>query len=606
MASHTICPHCKKNYQNVPQDAYGKKTKCKYCDKVFLIKPVTSKQKPVRPINWVAGDCLLDKYEVIKEIGDGSFGKVYRVLHNDWSIELAVKSLKTEAINVLDDIVDFEKEAKIWINLGLHPNIVCCHFIRKIDNIPHIFIEFVDGHDLSHLIKQKRLYKGGKNVAIERVLSIAIQSAWGLDYAHEQGLIHQDVKPANFMVTTCGIVKITDFGLTKTRIFCNGQVDETIMSVISTGTPAYCSPEQLACQNLTKSSDIWSWAVSVLHMFVGKIIWGSGANVKPVLESMLNDQSKYNQILNIPVDIAELLLACLQLNPHHRPRSLMRIARILTDIYKRMIGVDFPYPEPAQTRIETADSLNNRALSLIDMDVPFQAKTTLEQAISVQPNHSQATFNLGLIRFRCHDIDKQCFLTEMAKTKENFQRDNEMWMYYYLVGLVHLETGDHEVANQWFSKISDFHHTRQIHRIINQMPANDSVNKQIAYSQSQGRQVLVPFQYCRVFTSKLLFASIQAPEHVSINVPKYQQITNQMQHPSCSITANSSNEPVLQPIKVLFSVFRQPLLFFICIMCAFYYLFENKTILNDIDKRLPANAASSGSNEHTTQSNRLR
>jgi serine/threonine protein kinase len=84
--------------------------------------------------------------------------------------------------------------------------------------IPHIFAEYIDGGSLADWIRRRTLYKGGPEQALQHMLDVAIQSAWELHYTHEQGLVHQDVKPANTMMTTSGIAKVTDLGLARARV----------------------------------------------------------------------------------------------------------------------------------------------------------------------------------------------------------------------------------------------------------------------------------------------------------------------------------------------------------------------------------------------------
>ena len=89
--------------------------------------------------------------------------------------------------------------------------LLCTYFGR----VPHVFAEYVPGGSLEDWIKDRQLYAGGKEKALERILDIASKFAWGLEYAHEQAFVHQDVRPENVLLTTDGLVKVTDFGLAK-------------------------------------------------------------------------------------------------------------------------------------------------------------------------------------------------------------------------------------------------------------------------------------------------------------------------------------------------------------------------------------------------------
>ena len=160
---------------------------------------------------WEVGDVILDLYEVKGVLGEGGMGKVYRVHHKGWNIDLAVKTPRPEIINKAGAKENFINEAETWVNLGLHPHAVSCYYVRDLAGIPRVFAECVEGGSLSDWIRTRKLYEGGQEEALKRVLDIAIQFAWGLHYAHEQGLVHMDVKPANVMLTPEGVAKVTDF-----------------------------------------------------------------------------------------------------------------------------------------------------------------------------------------------------------------------------------------------------------------------------------------------------------------------------------------------------------------------------------------------------------
>jgi len=232
-----------------------------------------SAQQP--PPDWKTGDTILDTYEVIGSLGKGGFGKVYRVHHKSWNIDLAVKRA---LILKEDNKQSFIDEAQHWIDLGLHPHIISCYYVRNIDGFPHTFAELAEGGSLHDWIQRKLpydLYEGGKEHALQRLLDIAIQFAWGLAYAHQQGLVHQDVKPQNALMTPEGILKVTDFGLAKARGSAQVGRKQALSGdlLVSGGaySPYHCSPEQASSKKLSLKTDIWSWAVSVLEMFNGGV-----------------------------------------------------------------------------------------------------------------------------------------------------------------------------------------------------------------------------------------------------------------------------------------------------------------------------------------------
>jgi serine/threonine protein kinase len=218
---------------------------------------------------WQPGELVLGLYEVKGILGQGGMGRVYRVRHRGWGLDLAVKAPLPSVLEAAGGADLFEREAETWVNLGLHPHVVTCHYVRRTDGLPLVFAEYVDGGSLHDAIRARRLDSA------EALLDVAIQFAWGLHHAHEQGLVHRDVKPANVMLTADGVAKVTDFGLARARsarvLAPAGAAAGHTLTVEGGGggTPAYVSPEQAAGGTLNRRADLWSFGLSVLEGFLG-------------------------------------------------------------------------------------------------------------------------------------------------------------------------------------------------------------------------------------------------------------------------------------------------------------------------------------------------
>jgi serine/threonine protein kinase len=201
---------------------------------------------------WKVGDVILDLYEVKQIHEGGGMGLVDRVHHRGWNMDLAVKSPRSSYFQTEARKENFTRECETWINIGLHPHLLSCHYVRTLGGIPRVFAEYVEGGTLKDWIESRRLYEGGPDEALKRILDIAIQMAWALHYAHGQGVIHQDVKPANVLMMPDGTAKITDFGLSKARVAAGEPIRTAagLGALASVGgmTPAYCSPEQAGKQ----------------------------------------------------------------------------------------------------------------------------------------------------------------------------------------------------------------------------------------------------------------------------------------------------------------------------------------------------------------------
>ena len=149
------------------------------------------------------GELLCGIYRVLDKLETGGMGIILKVNHENWEKELAVKRPKPQyfAEAGAERRKAFIAECENWINLGLHPHIVACYYVREVSGVPSIFSEWMDGGSLADRICDGSLYYGTNVDAHVRILDLAIQSARGLKYAHENGLLHQDVKPANLLLS---------------------------------------------------------------------------------------------------------------------------------------------------------------------------------------------------------------------------------------------------------------------------------------------------------------------------------------------------------------------------------------------------------------------
>lgn len=354
---------------------------------------------------WRVGDLVAGLYKVLEVHGEGAMGLVYRVRHLRWDVDLAVKSPRAELFRGDADRERFIREAQTWVDLGAHPHVCACYYVRTIDDVPRVFAEYVDGGSLGSRIDDGSLYRGTPREALERVLDIAVQVARGLAYTHEQGVVHQDVKPGNVMLDSGGTARVIDFGIARARQFGTaGPAPDAVSprSALVTWagmTKEYASPEQYAREPLSHGTDIWSFAVSVLEMFTGGVSWYSGTYAAAVLEDYLENGSPQPELPAMPAAVAALLRHCLRPGPGDRPDSMTFVAAMLAEAYERELGVRYPrgVADPVQLR---ADGLNNKALSLLDLGRVQEAREAFAQALAIDPQHPEALYNQGLLDWR--------------------------------------------------------------------------------------------------------------------------------------------------------------------------------------------------------------
>ena len=396
------------------------------------------------------GSLLLDTYRVESDQIDGGMGSVWKVRHTGWDVDLAMKRPKPDLFADELSRHNFIQECEVWVNLGLHPNIVSCYYVREIESIPTIFSEWMDNGDLEGRIKDGSLYKGSDREVQARLLDIAIQFARGLRYAHESGLIHQDVKPANLLLTKDWDAGVSDFGLAKARGRLNaagGPEDNTATHVAANGayTPAYCSMEQMDRKTLTRRTDIYSWAVSVMEMYYGSCPWANGVVAGMNCRNYL-DQSK----IPVPPKLKSLLMNCMETEPEKRPESMGDVESALCTVYREVTGKPYPRPQP-KAAPDTADSLNNRALSFLDLGRPEEADRIWSQTALKFPAHTNTLFNHTLFLVRSSQMslyEGQCYL---SANWENHFNEAEPGL---LLAQLSLEFGDQHTVQDVLDYLS--------------------------------------------------------------------------------------------------------------------------------------------------------
>jgi serine/threonine protein kinase len=380
-----------------------------------------SEQEQVPPI-WKIGDVILGKYAISDIFTSGGMGLVYRAYHKDWDMDMAVKSPRPEFFQTEDQASHFEREAETWVNLGLHPHIVSCFYVRRLGGIPRIFAEFVEGGTLAEWIRSGRLCQRSDEAGIERILDIAIQIAWGLHFSHTKGLVHQDVKPGNILMTPDGTAKVSDFGLAGARLATHEGATTTRkvgQSILVEGagflTPEYASPEQFTGQPLSTASDVWSWAVLILEMLKGECDWSDARAAPFVLEDFYQEKIQTDPL-------ARLLNECLSVPVKQRPSSLLDLADKLIRIHENLTGETYPrnYTDEFQT---SSDALNNKGASLLDLGKTDRGIECLEEALNLNPRNLNAKFNLLVTKWRLAKTTDEAIIKELSSFRDKLNSD---------------------------------------------------------------------------------------------------------------------------------------------------------------------------------------
>jgi serine/threonine protein kinase len=200
---------------------------------------------------------MVSHYRIIEKIGAGGMGEVYLAEDTELNRKVALKFLPPHLCQDADCRTRFKREAQAAAKLN-HPNIVTIYEVSEFNGRPFFAMEHVEGQSLRDLIKAKEL-------PIERVIELAIQICEGLHKAHQSGIVHRDVKPANILIDADGRAKILDFGLASVT-----GSDHLTKTGSTLGTIGYMSPEQAKGEEVDQRSDIFSLGVVLYEMITSK------------------------------------------------------------------------------------------------------------------------------------------------------------------------------------------------------------------------------------------------------------------------------------------------------------------------------------------------
>lgn len=198
-------------------------------------------------------------YSIVAELGRGGMGVVYKAHEESLNRFVAIKVLGEHLTEDPAHVQRFIREAQSAARLN-HPNIVQIYAVNQEEGKHYFVMEYVSGKSLQQILRKGPLEP-------LQVARIALQTASGLQAAHEQNIIHRDIKPANLMIDERGLVKIADFGLA----LMGGGASRLTATGMFMGTPGYLSPEQCLDQNVDHRTDIYSLGVTLFEALSGKV-----------------------------------------------------------------------------------------------------------------------------------------------------------------------------------------------------------------------------------------------------------------------------------------------------------------------------------------------
>ena len=270
------------------------------------------------------GMIIGDRYEILEKIGTGGMSDVYKAKDHKLNRFVAVKVLKQEFSENANFVSKFRIEAQAAAGL-MHPNIVNVYDVGEEGGIYYIVMELVEGITLKKYIEKKA------RLSVKEAISIAIQVSMGIEAAHNNHIIHRDIKPQNIIISKEGKVKVTDFGIAKAA------TSNTITSNVM-GSVHYTSPEQARGGYSDEKSDIYSLGITMFEMLTGRVPFNGETTVAIAIKHIQEEMpSPRDYVSEIPVSVEQIVFKCCQKSPDRRYQSM---GELIIDLKKSLMTPD--------------------------------------------------------------------------------------------------------------------------------------------------------------------------------------------------------------------------------------------------------------------------
>ncbi len=289
------------------------------------------------------GMMIVDRYEILEKIGTGGMSDVYKSKDHKLNRYVAVKVLKQEFSENANFVSKFRVEAQAAAGL-MHPNIVNVYDVGEENDVYFIVMELVEGITLKKYIERKA------RLSVKEAISIAIQVSMGIEAAHNNHIIHRDIKPQNIIISKEGKVKVTDFGIAKAA------TSNTITSNVM-GSVHYTSPEQARGGYSDEKSDIYSLGITMFEMLTGRVPFNGETTVAIAIKHIQEPlPSPREYVSEIPISVEQIVFKCCQKSPDRRYQTM---GDLIVDLKQSLINPDEDFvkmvnpDEEASTRMIT-------------------------------------------------------------------------------------------------------------------------------------------------------------------------------------------------------------------------------------------------------------
>ncbi len=295
------------------------------------------------------GMMIGDRYEILEKIGTGGMSDVYKAKCHKLNRLVAVKVLKQEFSENANFVAKFRVEAQAAAGL-MHPNIVNVYDVGEEEDIHYIVMELVEGITLKKYIEKKA------RLSVKEATSIAIQVSMGIEAAHNNHIIHRDIKPQNIIISKEGKVKVTDFGIAKAAT--SNTVSSNVM-----GSVHYTSPEQARGGYSDEKSDIYSLGITMFEMLTGRVPFQGDSTVGIAIKHIQEPMPTPRQFVEeIPLSVEQIVLKCCQKSPDRRYQNM---PELIDDLKQSLVTPEAEFVKMDEfdmigvTRIATEGDVEN-------------------------------------------------------------------------------------------------------------------------------------------------------------------------------------------------------------------------------------------------------
>ena len=332
---------------------------------------------------------LIGSYEVISELGRGGMGVVYKAFEPKLKRVVALKMLNDGIAHQPGLVERFYREAHAMATLS-DPHVVQIYAVGEHQGQPFFVMEYVDGESLGGRLKRERM-------SVREARKVMMQAASGLQSAHEQGLIHRDIKPGNLMLTQKGSVKVTDFGIA----LAEGTGERLTGTGGIIGTPGYLSPEACLGEPLDARTDIFALGVVFYEMLTGRLPFDDKspyALMAAVVQAQIPDVTLLNS--EIDPNTLAILTKMLARRPAERYQTCAEVVSVLET---GMNASPVPPPRPTAglapalppIRMPTPVPVTNYAAPSTPPYIPATHNTGPSYPAQTAPGHAAPNYPSG-------------------------------------------------------------------------------------------------------------------------------------------------------------------------------------------------------------------